>query len=485
MKYLLLFVAAITYFSLFATEVAAVVDPRESENNKFGIHITNASDIEAAARLVNSSGGDWGYVTLVIRDDERDVENWQELFDLLREKRLIPIVRLATRAEGEVWVKPKETDIDAWVTFLSQLNWVVKNRYIVLFNEPNHAKEWGGDINPAEYAQITREFHAALKENSEDYFILPAGMDDAAPDGSATMSGARFFKEMFEADDQIFTLFDGWTSHSYPNPAFSAKPTDVGPGSVRGFEAELRLVKQFGFDDTKPVFITETGWVHSEGSDKNSKYSSPEQVGENLRYGFERVWNGDNVVAVTPFILDYPEPPFDHFSWKKKGEDVYLPQYAMIQEIPKTAGKPAQGHESVFNRSYLPATLESGRGYTFAVEFTNTGQSIWEAEKFSLIVETDIVEAIIEPDVLKSTKPGETAVIFVDIYTPELNGDYFMKFQLAHDEQVFGVKGVVNIVLEKNLGLMGQVKLWLQQLRYPDEFMISLVWPNKFDSLRS
>jgi hypothetical protein len=42
-----------------------------AQGNKFGIHILSANEIEKAKELVNSNGGDWGYVTVVIRDDQR------------------------------------------------------------------------------------------------------------------------------------------------------------------------------------------------------------------------------------------------------------------------------------------------------------------------------------------------------------------------------------------------------------------------------
>ena len=58
----------------------AVTNPLEVPNNKFGIHILNDSDLEDAANLVNSTGGDFGYVTLVIREDERNLERWQKVF---------------------------------------------------------------------------------------------------------------------------------------------------------------------------------------------------------------------------------------------------------------------------------------------------------------------------------------------------------------------------------------------------------------------
>ena len=83
-------------FVISAQSAFAIVDPRESANNRFGIHIIDRGDFQPAAELVNSNGGEWGYVTMVIREDQRDTETLQQQFDELREKKLIPIVRIAT-----------------------------------------------------------------------------------------------------------------------------------------------------------------------------------------------------------------------------------------------------------------------------------------------------------------------------------------------------------------------------------------------------
>ncbi len=124
-----------------AGPVGAITDPTASPNNRFGIHIINEVDLQDAANLVNTTGGDWGYVTFVIRKDERNIKKWQETFDRIRKLRLIPIVRIATTQTDDVWEKPQLEDINNWVYFLNSLNWVVKNRYVIIGNEPNHAAE--------------------------------------------------------------------------------------------------------------------------------------------------------------------------------------------------------------------------------------------------------------------------------------------------------------------------------------------------------
>src|SRR5690349_16915411 len=93
---------------LFTQPALAVVDPLSVSNNKFGIHIISPTvdEVKPASELVNSTGGDWGYITVIIEDSERDHQKWQDFFDLLRQKHLIPLVRLATSPDGGNWKVP-------------------------------------------------------------------------------------------------------------------------------------------------------------------------------------------------------------------------------------------------------------------------------------------------------------------------------------------------------------------------------------------
>jgi len=181
-------IACVVMLYLFlATSVRAIYDPFSVPNNPYGIHVADPNDISKVKELVNSSNGDWGYVTLVIQERERSLDVWRPVFERMARDHLIPIVRLATRSEDGVWVRPEQADAHIWADFLNGLPWPVRNRYIVLFNEPNHAKEWGGGVSPNEYADIVVAYSAALKKTSEDFFILPAGLDASAPNGKDSM----------------------------------------------------------------------------------------------------------------------------------------------------------------------------------------------------------------------------------------------------------------------------------------------------------
>jgi len=311
--------------------VEAKYDPVITSNNKVGIHILNESDISEAAALVNSNGGAWGYVTLVIREDERDVGRWESFFNQLKAKRLIPIVRLATKMENGNWAKPGEDSPQAWKSFLDKLPWPVPNRYVVVFNEPNHKGEWGGELDPGEYALVLESF---IEEFNDDYFVLPAGLDLAAPNSASTMNSIEYMEMMNNEVPGIFERIDGWTSHSYPNPGFSGSPYATGKTSIKGYEWELAYLQtKFGVENL-PVFITETGWARSD-------WLTPEIVAEYYDTAFGQIWTDPQIIAVTPFLLRYDDAQFSKFAFAvAKVEASYYPQYDTVMRIPKKNGHP-------------------------------------------------------------------------------------------------------------------------------------------------
>jgi len=202
--------------------------------NKFGIHILEPTDLPRAGELVNSSGGDWGWVTVVIRDDDMNFDKWQGFMNECRERHLVPIVRIASHLEGENWAKPKVDDANSWVNFLDSLNWPVSDQYVVIFNEPNHAKEWGGETNPKEYARILSDFNLKFKIKNLKFKTLNAGLDSAAGNTKTTMDSYQFMKLMNQEIPGIFDQIDGWASHSYPNHGYLGKPWETGKHSIQG-----------------------------------------------------------------------------------------------------------------------------------------------------------------------------------------------------------------------------------------------------------
>lgn len=328
-------------FTLFTlhSEILALEDPRKTSNNKYGIDIVDENDLLDASYLVNSSGGDWGYVTIVIPENERKTDKWNTIFERMRQLHLIPIVRLATHIEGNSWTVPKKEESAVWADFLNSLDWPIKNRYIVLFNEPNHANEWGGYISPEEYAETSASFSNELKKRSDDFYIMLAGFDASAPTTGETMDEQVFLTRMIRREPGIFDSLDGWASHSYPNPGFSGLVTDAGRKSLEGYKWEINLLKSFKINKDLPIFITETGWAHDK-YDPNVKLFSPDEIASMITDAANNVWSDENVVAVTPFILNYQSTPFSQFSWRKQDSSYFYPFFDAYRSIPKLTGTP-------------------------------------------------------------------------------------------------------------------------------------------------
>ncbi len=342
-------------------------------NNKFGIHLAvpQKEDIEKAAELVNSSGGKWGYVTLVIQENDRDQGKWQEIFNQLRRQHLIPIIRLATVPQGEVWKRPVKEEADGWASFLHSLNWPVKDQYVVLFNEPNHAAEWGGMVDAKDYAQVASVFGQKLKEKNNNFFVMLAGLDASAPNGSTTQDEAAFLSQMYSSAPELFDKIAGWSSHSYPNPAFAGSPNAAGRGTVRGYEWELNYLRSIGVTKDLPVFITETGW--------SNEVISSDQIGPNFATAFI-LWLADNRVrAVTPFVLNYQGEPFLKFSWQKHTSPDFYPQYDLVKNLPKIIGSPEQQEKGLVTVN-LPKELLIDSNYHFFIPLKNEGQPVWSKE---------------------------------------------------------------------------------------------------------
>lgn len=315
------------------TNVNAVENPFSSFNNKFGIHILFPEELSQAADLVNSNGGDWGYVIIPIQSGDQDLVKWQLFMNSAKRNHLIPIIRLATEGDyfnTKVWRKPDENDIVDFANFLNSLEWPVKNRYIVVFNEVNRGDEWGGSVNPTEYANLLNYAITVFKTKSPDFFMINAGLDNAAPNALPQYQNEYdFLREMDTAVPGIFKQLDGLASHSYPNPAFAQPPTSNSKTGVMSFDYERKLVKSLN-DKDLPVFITETGWSLNAISDLSRA--------DYYQYAFKNIWKDNGIAAVTPFLLR-ANGSFTDFSFlDADGSPTY--QYKMIKAMPKVKGMP-------------------------------------------------------------------------------------------------------------------------------------------------
>ena len=317
----------------FTSVTSAASDPRTHTNNSFGIHLLFPSELDEAAKLVNSNGGEWGYVIIPIQSGDKDREKWQSFLDEAGEKKLTPILRLATEGDyfnTKVWRKPRHEDVLDFANFLHSLDWPMQNKYIVVFNEVYRGDEWGGTANPAEYAELLSYAVTVFKSRSQDFFIIGGGFDNAAPNqGTEYIDQYSYMTRMNEAVPGIFNQIDGFASHSYPNPGFSQPPSVVSSKSISSFDYERSLLQKLS-SRSLPIFITETGWSLEGVSD--------EARAQYYETAFTSVWSDKDIVAVIPFVLR-AAAPFAQFSFINE-DGSPTEQYKKIQSMKKNKGTP-------------------------------------------------------------------------------------------------------------------------------------------------
>lgn len=296
--------------------------PAQDKIKKVGMHILNVHELDLASQVINDVYGvadagsaaasnehaeNWQYITVPFTlADLNSLNDWQQFFDQARKKRVIPLVRLTTEFKDESWQQPTRLQIVEQISALSRLTWPTDKKHIIIFNEVNHAPEWGGVIDPISYADYLHFASHWAKAEDESFVILPAAMDLAAPNGPKTTEAFTYLNTMLEHNPEVFSAIDVWNSHSYPNPAFSAPPTNGGQNSLRGFEKELEFIEQ-KTGKKYPVIITETGW------DLNN--ARQPQLAQYYLYTLQHIWSDSRVLGVTPFILKGDPGPFAGFGY--------------------------------------------------------------------------------------------------------------------------------------------------------------------------
>jgi hypothetical protein len=256
----------------------------------------------------------------------------------------------------------------------------------------------------------------------------------------------------------ILNRLDGWVSHSYPNPGFVGLPDGVGRGTVRTWFWELQVLRGLGISKNLPVFITETGWKHAEGLNYDPSLPSSQKVADFYKKAFQVAWENDRIVAITPFLLNYQEEAFDHFSFRKIIDEKqnlnksdlseenllefpeFYTQYREVLSLPKISGKPQQSIKGDLESGELYTSAVSGEKYNITLKFKNTGQSIWnDGEKLELRV----LEGgeIINVEASANTKndkiePGQFAFFNARIFAPN-KGTYPISLQLFSGNKEF------------------------------------------------
>ena len=294
-------------------------------NNKVGINVIRHFEtryLKAASQIVNSSGGDWGYVgVLLLTEDRQDPARVQRLLDDANQFHLIPIIRLGTRMEGNMWVKPGPMEPAEWKRFFGQLQWHFPAVYLEVGNEVNLGFEWGGDVNPKEYARYLESFINTFADQKSRFKILNAAMDlSNATKPGVMMDDFEYLAAMRAEVPGIFGRLDGWASNPYH--FFEDRGIRY---TYRGYSQELDFI---GLD--LPVFVTESyvGFV-----------DDPVKIADYYQKAFSEWMKDSRVVAATPHFFNPEAKLFWMFDADAEGNPINLSVTAQrLAQMPKTLG---------------------------------------------------------------------------------------------------------------------------------------------------
>ncbi len=313
---------------IFSTVVRPVF---AAANNRFGVHILFPEEVPLASELVNSSGGDWGYVVIPMQATDKNREKWQKFMADCARYHLIPILRLATFAVNQNWAKPGEWDSVDFANFLHDLDWPTKKKIVAVYNEPNHAQEWGGSVSPNEYADVLTDTIDQFKKRDPDFIMLNAGLDASAPSGETMMDEYQFMDLMQAENPDIFRQIDAFNAHSYPNPGFSANPNFSSRFNISSYQNEISYLQDnYGIYGLN-VYVTETGWKKNQLLDEN-------RIAEYYKIAYGSVWTESYIRAITPFILRADAGAFERFSILNRDQKGVI--FNTIASLKKVKGAP-------------------------------------------------------------------------------------------------------------------------------------------------
>ncbi len=189
----------------------------------------------------------------------------------------------AVEADGTV-------DADAYGRFVEQ----AAERYgdVVdvweLWNEPNLAKAWGDDADPADYADVLRSGHEAVRATDPSATVLTGGLAPATNDGG-NMAPVRFLSEVY--DNGAAGTFDAVAMHPYGYPAL---PTDRSTSRWNTWFrlADVRTLLDEHGDGELELWITEFGAPTGDADNAVDEARQAKIIAEGIASWREIPWAG-------------------------------------------------------------------------------------------------------------------------------------------------------------------------------------------------
>jgi len=267
--------------------------------------------------LVNDAGFRWVKQEIPWREVEGHAKgSWQwnipdRIMDQIDSYGLNAIVRLGSQPEwaSSSVVFPEVGPPDDLQDFYDYV-YAVASRYkgrvkaYQIWNEPNLAREWGErPPNPAEYAEMLKIGHQAVKDADPNAIVISAGLAPTTRNDNEAMPDTYFIQGMYDVGaapyfDALGVHAPGYKSPPETDPAIVAADPELNNGdqapeelrrvySFRHVEDVRKIMVENG-DEAKKVIILEFGWTvdHRHDSPYHWHAVSPEQQDKYLQRAY-------------------------------------------------------------------------------------------------------------------------------------------------------------------------------------------------------
>jgi polysaccharide biosynthesis protein PslG len=249
--------------------------------NPVGVNTFLSNEVEVWKRqrtLEMASEGGVGWIRQVFpwndiepaRGEHWDARNQQDawakydnIVDLAEQNGIRIIARLD---QTPAWARPEGTDpatppsnFEDYGNFVHDFVSRYRGRisFIQIWNEPNLAREWGGSIDPAGYAELLETAARRAREANPDIVILSAPMAMTTENSARAMDEFTYWQALF--DHGASEWFDIMSANVYGlSDPYDADP-DYGTLNTRRVEL-LRELAELNGDDNKAIWFNEYGW---------------------------------------------------------------------------------------------------------------------------------------------------------------------------------------------------------------------------------
>ncbi|MHB1318464.1 MAG: beta-galactosidase, partial [Anaerolineae bacterium] len=218
-----------------AQRLVVVGPPRQvvTLNGKMGVHTRLTDEVEEwkvqrSLEMVREMGAPWvvEYFPWGYYEPREGRYDWDHA-DLVIDHAVAQGLRVIARIDYvPAWARPEdstarylaEDHFPHYARFAAAFAEHFRGRvgYIVIWNEPNLAFEWGYRIpDPASYTELLRQSYAAIKSVAPEVQVLAAGLAPTmAPSGSEWgMDDLLFLQAMYDAGAAAH--MDGLAMHAY------------------------------------------------------------------------------------------------------------------------------------------------------------------------------------------------------------------------------------------------------------------------------